>query len=74
MHLSLWKPISHCAALLMDKKSSSRSRRGKDGSDSATETKMKNQSILRKREQAEGSSRGSIRRWVSLQIPRHRVF
>lgn len=44
MHLSLWKPISHCAALLMDKKSS---RRGKDGSESATETK-RNQSILRK--------------------------
>ncbi|POO02694.1 Glycine dehydrogenase (decarboxylating) [Trema orientale] len=44
MHLSLWKPISHCAALLMDKKSSRR----KDGSsESATETK-KNQSVLRK--------------------------
>ncbi|KAL5557162.1 hypothetical protein UlMin_039398 [Ulmus minor] len=43
MHLSLWKPISHCAALLLDKKSS----RKKDGSESAIEVK-KNQSVLRK--------------------------
>ncbi|KAK9285335.1 hypothetical protein L1049_024526 [Liquidambar formosana] len=42
MHLSLWKPISHCAALIMDKKS-----RKKDGSDFSVETK-KNSSILRK--------------------------
>ncbi|CAK7339454.1 unnamed protein product [Dovyalis caffra] len=42
MHLSLWKPISHCAALLLDKKS-----RRKDGSESSVEIK-KNSSILRK--------------------------
>ncbi|KAJ7952898.1 Molybdenum cofactor sulfurase [Quillaja saponaria] len=42
MHLSLWKPISHCAALIMDKKS-----KRKDGLDSAAEIK-KNSSILRK--------------------------
>ncbi|KAK9948771.1 hypothetical protein M0R45_004333 [Rubus argutus] len=37
MHFSLWKPLSHCAALLMEKKSSKR----RNGSDS-------NGSILRK--------------------------
>ncbi|XP_050291576.1 uncharacterized protein LOC126732650 isoform X1 [Quercus robur] len=42
MHMSIWKPISHCAALLLDKKS-----RKKYGSDSASETK-KNSSVLRK--------------------------
>ncbi|XP_050205437.1 uncharacterized protein LOC126655346 [Mercurialis annua] len=42
MHLSLWKPISHCAALILDKKS-----RKKDGSDTNGELK-KNPSILRK--------------------------
>ncbi|CBI40973.3 unnamed protein product, partial [Vitis vinifera] len=42
MHLSLWKPISHCASLIMDKKS-----RRKDGSDSTVESK-RNPSILRK--------------------------
>lgn len=42
MHLSLWKPISHCAALLMDRKS-----RRKDGSEYSVETK-KNPSVLRK--------------------------
>ncbi|EOX91279.1 hypothetical protein QUC31_003040 [Theobroma cacao] len=42
MHLSLWKPISHCAALILDKKS-----RRRDGSESAAEIK-KNPSILRK--------------------------
>ncbi|XP_022751316.1 uncharacterized protein LOC111300011 [Durio zibethinus] len=41
MHLSLWKPISHCAALILDKKS-----RRRDGSESAAE--IKNPSILRK--------------------------
>ncbi|KAM7265686.1 hypothetical protein ACFE04_003369 [Oxalis oulophora] len=40
MHLSLWKPISHCAALLLDKKKSIR--RSKDNNDS------RNSSILRK--------------------------
>ncbi|TYI40879.1 hypothetical protein ES332_A02G194600v1 [Gossypium tomentosum] len=43
MHLSLWKPISHCAALLLDKKSSKR----RDGSESAAEIK-KNPSVLRR--------------------------
>ncbi|XVE87212.1 hypothetical protein DITRI_Ditri18aG0098100 [Diplodiscus trichospermus] len=42
MHLSLWKPISHCAALILDKKS-----RRRDGSESAAEIK-KNPAILRK--------------------------
>lgn len=46
MHLSLWKPISHCAALILDKKSSKR----KDGSDSPIDVK-KNPSILRKLEE-----------------------
>ncbi|KAE8707065.1 prolyl endopeptidase-like isoform X1 [Hibiscus syriacus] len=43
MHLSLWKPISHCAALLLDKKSSKR----RDGSESVAEIK-KNPSVLRR--------------------------
>ncbi|XAR57838.1 Molybdenum cofactor sulfurtransferase [Bertholletia excelsa] len=45
MHLSLWKPISHCASLIMDKKS-----RRKDGSNSnhSTESVKKNPSFLRK--------------------------
>ncbi|KAJ4714978.1 Molybdenum cofactor sulfurase [Melia azedarach] len=46
MHLSLWKPISHCAALILDKKSS----RKKDGSDSPVDIK-RNPSILRKLEE-----------------------
>ncbi|XP_022158238.1 uncharacterized protein LOC111024771 [Momordica charantia] len=45
MHYSLWKPLSHCAALIMDKKS-----RKKDGSDSAIEIKKK-KLILRKLEE-----------------------
>ncbi|XP_051119255.1 uncharacterized protein LOC127243328 [Andrographis paniculata] len=40
MHLSLWKPLSHCAALILDKKS-----RRRDGSD---EEGKANPSILRK--------------------------
>lgn len=43
MHLSLWKPISHCAALILDKKS-----RRKDGSSHSTEEIKRNPSILRK--------------------------
>ncbi|GMI94072.1 hypothetical protein like AT2G23520 [Hibiscus trionum] len=43
MHLSLWKPIAHCASLVLDKKS-----KRSDGSKSAAETKQ-NPSILRKR-------------------------
>ncbi|KAK8478057.1 hypothetical protein V6N13_024207 [Hibiscus sabdariffa] len=42
MHLSLWKPIAHCASLILDKKGKRR-----DGSESPAETK-KNPSILRK--------------------------
>ncbi|KAL7224045.1 hypothetical protein ACSBR1_025490 [Camellia fascicularis] len=43
MHLSLWKPISHCAALIMDKKS-----RRRDGSNHSTEEIKRNPSFLRK--------------------------
>ncbi|XP_047315564.1 uncharacterized protein LOC124919377 [Impatiens glandulifera] len=43
MHLSLWKPISHCAALILDKK---KNRTSKDGS-SKKEVKKK-PSVLRK--------------------------
>ncbi|KAL6993683.1 molybdenum cofactor sulfurtransferase [Sarracenia purpurea var. burkii] len=43
MHLSLWKPISHCAALIMDKKF-----RRKDGSSHSTEEIKRNPSFLRK--------------------------
>ncbi|KAI8031011.1 Molybdenum cofactor sulfurase [Camellia lanceoleosa] len=43
MHLSLWKPISHCAALILDKKS-----RRKDGSNHSTEEIKRNSSVLRK--------------------------
>ncbi|CAL5326293.1 unnamed protein product [Camellia sinensis] len=43
MHLSLWKPISHCAALIMDKKS-----RRRDGSNHSTEEIRRNPSFLRK--------------------------
>ncbi|XP_038722957.1 uncharacterized protein LOC120014911 [Tripterygium wilfordii] len=43
MHLSLWKPLAHCAALILDKKSSRR----RDASDSAPELN-KNPSVLRK--------------------------
>nr|TKR65923.1 hypothetical protein D5086_0000315520 [Populus alba] len=42
MHLSLWKPISQCAALLLDKKS-----RRKDGSETGLDIK-RDSSILRK--------------------------
>ncbi|KAK8663919.1 hypothetical protein V6N13_083724 [Hibiscus sabdariffa] len=42
MHLSVWKPIAHCASLILDKKS-----RRRDGSESAAEIK-RNPSILRK--------------------------
>ncbi|KAJ7944377.1 Molybdenum cofactor sulfurase [Quillaja saponaria] len=42
MHLSLWKPIAHCASLIMDKKS-----KRKNGSESSVEIK-KNPSVLRK--------------------------
>ncbi|XP_057768445.1 uncharacterized protein LOC130988580 [Salvia miltiorrhiza] len=44
MHLSLWKPLSHCAALLLDRKS-----RKRDGSEhSNEEIQATNPSILRK--------------------------
>ncbi|XP_059644869.1 uncharacterized protein LOC132286535 [Cornus florida] len=43
MHLSLWKPISLCAALIMDKKS-----RKKDNSEHSTEDNKRNSSVLRK--------------------------
>ncbi|KAG6666367.1 hypothetical protein CIPAW_01G026900 [Carya illinoinensis] len=42
MHLSIWKPISQCVALILDRKGSGRR---KDGSDSALESK-RNSSIL----------------------------
>uniref|UniRef100_A0A2P2MLU4 Uncharacterized protein MANES_13G130600 n=1 Tax=Rhizophora mucronata TaxID=61149 RepID=A0A2P2MLU4_RHIMU len=42
MHLSLWKPISHCAALLLDKKS-----RRKDGPECNGEIR-RNPSVLRR--------------------------
>ena len=44
MHLSLWKPISHCAALLMDKKNSKK----KNGSLKSAAESKKNLSVLRK--------------------------
>nr|GMC57073.1 molybdenum cofactor sulfurase [Ipomoea batatas] len=43
MHLSLWKPISLCAALILDKKS-----RKRDGPNHSSEEVKKNPSILRK--------------------------
>ncbi|KAL1563255.1 molybdenum cofactor sulfurtransferase [Salvia divinorum] len=43
MHLSLWKPLSHCAALLLDRKS-----RKRDGSEHSNEEIQANPSILRK--------------------------
>lgn len=44
MHLSLWKPISHCAALILDKKS-----RKKNGSDhNSSDDNKKNPSVLRR--------------------------
>ncbi|KAK2981022.1 hypothetical protein RJ640_012181 [Escallonia rubra] len=44
MHLSLWKPISHCAAMILDKKS-----RRRDGSNQSTKEEVKgNPSVLRK--------------------------
>ncbi|XP_057770022.1 uncharacterized protein LOC130989887 [Salvia miltiorrhiza] len=43
MHLSLWKPLSHCAALLLDKKS-----RRRDGSEHSGEEIKANPSTLRK--------------------------
>ncbi|CAL5339291.1 unnamed protein product [Camellia sinensis] len=42
MHLSLWKPISHCTALIMDKKS-----RRRDGSNHSIEEIKRNPSFLR---------------------------
>ncbi|KAK9136208.1 hypothetical protein Syun_015538 [Stephania yunnanensis] len=42
MHLSLWKPISHCAALIMEKKSKKR-----DGSRGSTDESKRKPSILR---------------------------
>lgn len=42
MHLSLWKPISHCAALIMEKKSKRR-----NGSGLTKDGKQKKPSILR---------------------------
>ncbi|XP_019176385.1 PREDICTED: uncharacterized protein LOC109171774 [Ipomoea nil] len=43
MHLSLWKPISHCAALILDKKGKKR-----DGSNNSGEEVKRNPSFLRK--------------------------
>ncbi|KAL6551689.1 hypothetical protein OROGR_007843 [Orobanche gracilis] len=43
MHISLWKPLSHCAALLLDKKS-----RRKDGSEHSSGETKANTSTLRK--------------------------
>lgn len=43
MHLSLWKPLSHCAALLLDKKS-----RRRNGSEHSGEEIKSNPSTLRK--------------------------
>lgn len=43
MHLSLWKPISHCASLILDKKS-----RKRDGSNHTNEEIKKNPSVLKK--------------------------
>ncbi|KAL8477643.1 hypothetical protein ACS0TY_029812 [Phlomoides rotata] len=43
MHLSLWKPLSHCAALLLDKKS-----RRKDGSEHSSDEIKTNPAALRK--------------------------
>ncbi|CAA3031412.1 Molybdenum cofactor sulfurase [Olea europaea subsp. europaea] len=43
MHLSLWKPLSHCAALILDKKS-----RRRDGANHSTEEIRRNPSVLRK--------------------------
>ncbi|KAL4577866.1 hypothetical protein LXL04_013981 [Taraxacum kok-saghyz] len=44
MHLSLWKPISHCAAMILDKKG-----RKKNGSDhNSSDENKKNPSVLRR--------------------------
>ncbi|KAL3833387.1 hypothetical protein ACJIZ3_008123 [Penstemon smallii] len=43
MHFTLWKPLSHCASLILDKKS-----RRRDGSDHSTDEIKTNPSILRK--------------------------
>ncbi|XP_024978795.1 uncharacterized protein LOC112516016 [Cynara cardunculus var. scolymus] len=45
MHLSLWKPISHCAALILDKKS--KKKNGSSDHNSSDEIK-KNPSVLRR--------------------------
>ncbi|XP_059293758.1 uncharacterized protein LOC132046931 [Lycium ferocissimum] len=45
MHLSLWKPISHCASLILDKKS--RKRNGSNSNHTNEEIK-KNPSVLKK--------------------------
>ncbi|KAJ8422427.1 hypothetical protein Cgig2_003007 [Carnegiea gigantea] len=61
MHLSLWKPISHCASLIMDKKS-----RRKDASEFDDESK-RSSSIVRKLQESklrealeEASENGSL--------------
>ncbi|KAJ8513982.1 hypothetical protein OPV22_004416 [Ensete ventricosum] len=45
MHLSLWKPISHCAALILDKKN--RWRDGRSGKGSSEEGAKRRPSMLR---------------------------
>lgn len=62
MHLSLWKPISHCASLLLDKKS-----KKKDGSELGDESSKRSSSIVRKLQESklrealeEASENGSL--------------